>query len=124
MKVAPIIFFKFNTKSPQAKSINFKSITQIPKEDEFVQNTGSLDIARLKQLGIKNFRLIDSNSIRGVTLANQKRILLRELKECGINTIIDLRKETSGLLVSFFLNPLQRPPKNIFLSVNRIKKQD
>ncbi len=95
MKVAPIIFFKFNTKSPQAKSINFKSITQIPKEDEFVQNTGSLDIARLKQLGIKNFRLIDSNSIRGVTLANQKRILLRELKECGINTIIDLRKEGS-----------------------------
>lgn len=95
MRITPIIFFKYNTKSPQTKSTNFKSNIQIPKEDEFVQNTGSLDIARLKQLGIKNFRLIDSNSIRGVTLANQKKILLRELKECGINTIIDLRKEGS-----------------------------
>lgn len=95
MKVSSINFLKFYTKYPQTKSINFKSNVQIPKEDEFVQSTGSLDIARLKQLGIKNFRLIDSNSIRGVTLANQKNTILKELKESGINTIIDLRKEGS-----------------------------
>ena len=65
----------------------------VPIEDEFVKNTGSLDIARLKIMGIKHFRLIDSNSIRGVTLANQKPSMLTELKECGINTIIDLRSE-------------------------------
>ena len=64
-----------------------------PREDEFVRNTGSLDIARLKQLGIKHFRLIDSNSIRGVTLANQKNSILTELRECGIKTIVDLRAE-------------------------------
>ena len=68
---------------------------EIPAHDEFVRSTGSLDIARLKNLGISHFRLIDSNSVRGVTLANQAPILLTELKECGINTIIDLRPEGS-----------------------------
>ena len=68
---------------------------EIPAHDEFVRSTGSLDIARLKNLGISHFRLIDSNSVRGVTLANQDPTLLTELKECGINTIIDLRPEGS-----------------------------
>ena len=61
--------------------------------DEFVRSTGSLDIGRLKNLGISHFRLIDSNSVRGVTLANQRQNLLTELKECGVNTVIDLRPE-------------------------------
>ena len=90
MRILPVTFFRTNQTS-------FKSVPDynktVPIEDEFVKNTGSLDIARLKIMGIKHFRLIDSNSIRGVTLANQKPSMLTELKECGINTIIDLRSE-------------------------------
>ena len=91
MKILPINNFRINQVNP----LSFKSINNvyntIPQNDEFVRSTGSLDIGRLKNLGIKHFRLIDSNSVRGVTLANQRPSLLSELKECGINTIIDLR---------------------------------
>ena len=90
MKILQIPSFKVN-------NFTFKSdsnpVKNAPIEDEFVRNTGSVDIARIKSLGIKHFRLIDSNSIRGVTLANQKHSILTELKECGINTIVDLRTE-------------------------------
>ena len=89
MKITPVSFAK-------PRIVTFRENTgfhNIPREDEFVRSTGSLDIARLKALGISHFRLIDSNSIRGVTLANQKHSILTELKECGINTIIDLRNE-------------------------------
>ena len=89
MKITPVSFAR-------PRIVTFRENTgfhNIPREDEFVRSTGSLDIARLKALGISHFRLIDSNSIRGVTLANQKHSILTELKECGINTIIDLRNE-------------------------------
>ena len=93
MKIFPITLHKIN---PPA----FKSEPGIKNnrflEDEFVKSTNSIDIARLKTIGIKHFRLIDSNSIREVTLANQKPSILEELKECGINTIIDLRSEGSN----------------------------
>ena len=72
---------------------------EIPAHDEFVRSTGSLDIARLKNLGISHFRLIDSDSVRGVTLANQDPALLTELKECGINTIIDLNNTISDMKI-------------------------
>lgn len=92
MKILPITNnFKIRPQSFRAANPNY--ISQIPQNDEFVRNTGSLDIARLKALGISHFRLIDSNSVRGVTLANQKKSILPELKECGIDTIIDLRAE-------------------------------
>lgn len=61
--------------------------------DEFVRSSDSIDIGRIKNLRIAHFRLINSNSIRGVTLANQPRTILSELKECGIDTVIDLRQE-------------------------------
>ena len=64
--------------------------------DEFVRTTGGVDIARIKALNISHFRLIDSNSIRGVTLANQKKEILKELRESGIETIIDLRAEANA----------------------------
>lgn len=96
MNILPINTFRIK----QLNSLNFRAtqpkfFKDVPENDEFVRSTGSLDIARLKNLGIKHFRLIDSNSIRGVTLSNQKPSLLTELKECGIDTIIDLRQEGS-----------------------------
>lgn len=94
MKILTINNFNIS----QLKPLSFKATKpnpyeNVPHNDEFVRSTGSLDIARLKNLGIKHFRLIDSNSVRGVTLANQRPSLLSELKECGIDTIIDLRSE-------------------------------
>ena len=86
---------------PAVKPLNFKgpdSHTPVRKPlhiDEFVKTTGGVDIARIKSLDISHFRLIDSNSIRGVTLANQRPEILKELKESGIETIIDLRAEGS-----------------------------
>ena len=94
MRILPITFLRTNQTLFRSDTSPKSTVsTAVPVEDEFVRNTGSLDIARLKLLGIKHFRLIDSNSIRGVTLANQKTSLLKELKECGINTIVDLRSE-------------------------------
>lgn len=92
MKILPI------TNNFRIRTINFRAnennyVSKVPQTDEFVRNTNSLDIARIKALGISHFRLIDSNSVRGVTLAKQKTSILKELKECGIDTIIDLRSE-------------------------------
>lgn len=85
----------FSNIKPLSFKSNFKQQSLPIERDEFVRSTGSIDIARIKDLGISHFRLIDSNSVRGVTLANQKPEILRELKECGIETIIDLRSEGS-----------------------------
>lgn len=63
--------------------------------DCFVRQN-SLDIARLKALDIPHFRLIDSNSVRGMCLANKPITVFQELKEAGIKTVIDLRKEGSN----------------------------
>ena len=90
MRILPITLSKTNQPCFKSEAGIKKTI---PTEDEFVKSTGSLDIARLKLIGIKHFRLIDSNSIRGVTLANQRTSILTELRECGINTIVDLRSE-------------------------------
>lgn len=92
MKILPINNnFKINALNFRA--VNSNKVNQNIQKDEFVRSTDSLDIARLKDLGISHFRLIDSNSVRGVTLAKQKTSILQELKECGIDTIIDLRSE-------------------------------
>jgi len=66
---------------------------QPPQADEFVRSTGSLNIAKLKEMNIAHFRLVDSNSVRGISLADKKTEVLKKLKEYGINTIIDLRRE-------------------------------
>lgn len=55
----------------------------------------SIDVVQIKALEIPHFRLIDSNSVRGMCLANKPITVLQELKNAGINTIIDLRKEGS-----------------------------
>ncbi len=99
MNILSLNFSNLNSVT-SAKRTTFKQASTnpyngIPTHDEFVRSTGSLDIGRLKNLRISHFRLIDSNSVRGVTLANQSPALLTELKECGINTIIDLRPEGS-----------------------------
>lgn len=94
MNILPLNLLNLTSvSSPNFKQAVPNFYTNIPVHDEFVRSTGSLDIGRLKNLDISHFRLIDSNSVRGVTLANQKQSLLSELKECGINTVIDLRPE-------------------------------
>ena len=97
MNILSLNFSNFNAvssvKKPTFKQAAPNVYNSIPVHDEFVRSTGSLDIGRLKSLGISHFRLIDSNSVRGVTLANQRQSLLTELKECGVNTVIDLRPE-------------------------------
>lgn len=67
-----------------------------PVSDVFVKSVlPPIDIVRIKNLNISHFRLVDSNSVRGVTLAKQPTRILKELKNSGINTIVDLRQETS-----------------------------
>lgn len=65
------------------------------EKDIFVRNSDSIDIKRINSLQITNFRLIDSSSARGVTLNNKSSNFMKELKESGINCIIDLRREAS-----------------------------
>ena len=122
MKILTINNFNIS----QLKPLSFKATKpnpyeNVPHNDEFVRSTGSLDIARLKNLGIKHFRLIDSNSVRGVTLANQRPSLLSDLKECGINTIIDLRSEGGELKVKM---PIFNVPNATKLSIDERHKQN
>ncbi|MCM1009506.1 MAG: hypothetical protein NC390_01330 [Fusobacterium sp.] len=50
----------------------------------------------MKQLGIKNFRLVDSSSVRGQSLFNKPKQVFDELRESGIETVIDFRIEGSS----------------------------
>ncbi len=72
---------------------NKKQLSVIPEADEFVRSTGSLNITKLKEMEIAHFRLIDSNSVRGICLKDKKPEVLAKLKEYGVNTIIDVRRE-------------------------------
>lgn len=81
--VRPISFSGNESKKPSLK----------PQADEFVRSTGSLNITKLKEMEIAHFRLIDSNSVRGISLADKKPEVLAKLKEYGVNTIIDVRRE-------------------------------
>lgn len=61
------------------------------KKNDIQQTNNSINIQKIKDLNIAHFRLIDSNSVRGVTLAKQPISILYELKDAGIDTYIDLR---------------------------------
>jgi len=71
------------------------SLTSYGGGGDFFTSQHSLDVAQLKILDIPHFRLIDSNSVRGMSLANKPIQILQSLKNAGIETIIDLRKEGS-----------------------------
>lgn len=90
MRVSPINiirnrYFCFRSSNPK--------IVIEPSKDEFVRSSDSIDISRLQDLEIAHFRLFDSNSIRGISLADKKPRVLEELKASGIHTVIDLRQE-------------------------------
>ena len=89
MKILPIQNHKIN--NIKFKGLCLYSGIYTPEPDEFVKSSSSIDIARLKVLRIPKFRLIDSTSVRGATLASAKPAILRELKESGIERVIDLR---------------------------------
>lgn len=85
------LFFNTNFKQNIVDEKKQKGDQFLPTQ--YSSSLENLDIARIKNIGISNFRLVDSQTVRGVTLANQKTSILKELKESGINTIIDLRTE-------------------------------
>ena len=65
------------------------------ERDEFIRSGATLDVTTLKNLNIDNFRLIDSRSVRGQSLAAKPLQLFYDLKRAGIETVIDLRREGS-----------------------------
>lgn len=65
------------------------------ERDAFIRSGATLDVVRLKNLGIENFRLVDSKSVRGQCLTAKPQQLFQDLKEAGIETVIDLRREGS-----------------------------
>jgi len=50
-----------------------------------------IDMPKIEQLNIKHLRPVNSNSVCGVTLANQNPQIIKGLKNAGIETYIDLR---------------------------------
>ena len=82
-------------------SINRPKLQQVPsfrgldaqQADVFTPSNESLDIGRIKNLGLRNFRILNSKIIRGACLAHEKPYVLGELRDSGIKTIIDLRSE-------------------------------
>ena len=64
-----------NFNGNESKKLHINSGT-----DEFVRSTGSLNITKLKEMDIAYFRLIDSNSVRGITLSDKKTDVLKKLK--------------------------------------------
>lgn len=78
--------------------INFKRTCPyfgdtLPEPDEFVKGARDIDAESLKALHINHFRFIDANSVRGVTLSEESTDVLKKLKECGIEKVIDLRND-------------------------------
>ncbi len=99
-RVLPRITFGSN----DVESISTPKVVSQPVVTNAVEHGGggdlfirqnSLDINQLKLLEIPHFRLIDSNSVRGMCLANKPIEVLQGLKDSGIQTVIDLRKEGS-----------------------------
>lgn len=97
----PILTFRGN----DAEKVSAPKLQQYPPVNASITSHGgggdlfirqhSLDILGLKTLDIPHLRLIDSNSVRGMSLANKPIQILQGLKDAGIETIIDLRKEGS-----------------------------
>ena len=81
-----------DTTVPQFRLLPQKCLDMKP-QDTFVRQPHSLNVVQLKILDLPNFRLIDSNSVRGGCLAAKSADTFKELKSAGIETIIDLRKE-------------------------------
>lgn len=83
--------------------INFKRTCpyfgdNLPDSDEFVKAVRDIDAESLKALHINHFRFIDANSVRGVTLSEESTDVLKKLKECGIERVIDLREDNENSL--------------------------
>lgn len=100
-KISSVLAFKSNIMNNSAQAVQGHVVdNNIPEslhgggEDCFIRQADAIDVARIKNLDIKNFRLVDSNSVRGVCLARKNNLsILEELKESGIRTVIDLRQE-------------------------------
>ena len=106
MSISPLLAFKSNDKSgnisePKKFSVNFENLMSVCGEDlaqrdAFIRKSATIDVVRLSNLGIKDFRLIDSRSVRGQSLTKKPIELFQELKSCGIETVVDLRREGSS----------------------------
>ena len=98
MKIIPLYTNTFATASskcdhkPAMPAFRGNDLPPIPN-DSFSYIGNDIDIGRIKNLNIKNLRLINSNSVRGECLVGKRPYVLRELKESGITTVIDLRSE-------------------------------
>ena len=102
LSIGPKLSFTSNDLDGKPKSfkINFPNLmnecgSELAQRDAFIRNSATLDVVRLKNLGIENFRLVDSKSVRGQCLTAKPQQLFHELKEAGIETVIDLRREGS-----------------------------
>ena len=96
----PVLMFRGNdAEKVSAPKLQYPpvnaSITSHGGGGDILIRPHTLDILGLKKLDIPHIRLIYSNSVRGMSLANKPIQILQGLKDAGIETIIDLRKEGS-----------------------------
>lgn len=98
-KISPLISFKSNnillTNEPVSDADSSRVILHGGGGDSFNRHSDAINIVRMKQLDIKNFRLVDSSSVRGQCLNQKPKYVFDELRESGIETIIDFRTEGS-----------------------------
>ena len=103
LSIRPNLTFKSNEpidKTPKSFQVDVPKLMgvcgeELAQRDAFIRTGATLDVVRLKNLGIDNFRLVDSKSVRGQSLTAKPQQLFQELKESGIETVIDLRREGS-----------------------------
>ena len=78
--------------------ISSKSLAQLEQDTvQFTQNLPkAVDNVALRDLGIRNLRLLNTRTVSGGTFERRPIEDLKALKDAGIETIIDFRTEGSG----------------------------
>lgn len=95
--ISKISIFNITPISFQGNKPHKQYINEIG-QDKFIKSKNStLNSKGLIGLNISHFRFIDENSVRGITLANCKPEILKNLKMFGINTIVDLRMPSKDM---------------------------
>ena len=93
-KIPTLLSFRSNSSTPMVQNDDsVRPLLTGGGGDSFIRKSDSIDIVRMKQLDIKNFRLVDSSSVRGQCLNKKPPFLFDELRDSGIETVIDLRTE-------------------------------
>ena len=104
--------------------ISSKSLAQLEQDTvQFTQNLPkAVDNVALRDLGIRNLRLLNTRTVSGGTFERRPIEDLKALKDAGIETIIDFRTEGSGEMAKKCSKVCSKLVKNMFKTRHNLKQ--